>query len=497
MLQPLSVSAVWNKDDETETPPSSDVDIPVAENQVVGSNSTTDTALIIPAAEFKVAVPLQLPVTVASDGTVITGEAYITNYSEGMVQVSDIKINPKDDWSLVDFNKDFKSIPVNSQYLGFKLNGIETTDEGFTFDSAAFPALEAASNKGGGINISSYNRQQLKYDARIPTQAITMNNKVIADVVITVDWATADSGKVEKAAGIYNDEGVMTASWKELVDSGDILVKGTAIEYHNTESTALNGDLVIDDSITEIESGAFYHCDTITSVVIPESVTNIGDNAFAGCTKLASVSLPNTISAINKYTFSGTALTSIEIPNSVTTIGQQAFEGTLLTDVTLPSSVTNIDSYAFLQCNKLKTVTLPDSITEMDIAVFAESKNLETVKLPSKLTAIPDYTFSKCDSLKTVVIPDSVTTIGKQAFEDCTSLTTIQLPQNLTTIKDFAFSGCTNLGLVRIPSSVTTIGEDAFEKVPEILISSNIAGSPWGALKMSCSNPSFCMGSAV
>ena len=40
-------------------------------------------------------------------------------------------------------------------------------------------------------------------------------------------------------------------------------------------------DLVIPDSVTEINAYAFYGCTGLTSVVIPDSVTSIGSYAFA------------------------------------------------------------------------------------------------------------------------------------------------------------------------------------------------------------------------
>ena len=48
----------------------------------------------------------------------------------------------------------------------------------------------------------------------------------------------------------------------------------------------------IPDSVTSIGYGAFYDCESLTSIIIPNSVTSIGENAFCGCVNLASITVP-------------------------------------------------------------------------------------------------------------------------------------------------------------------------------------------------------------
>jgi hypothetical protein len=49
------------------------------------------------------------------------------------------------------------------------------------------------------------------------------------------------------------------------------------------------GSYVIPDSVTAIDSRAFWHCSGLTSITIPSSVTTIGDAAFNLCTGLTTV----------------------------------------------------------------------------------------------------------------------------------------------------------------------------------------------------------------
>ena len=222
-------------------------------------------------------------------------------------------------------------------------------------------------------------------------------------------------------------------------------------------------EITIPNSITAIGVGAFYNCDSLTSVVIPDSVTAIGDDAFYNCYALAEVYNYSSLNitkgsssygyvayyALDVYTTNapsnltndngliihsdGTLVcyvgtdTEIAIPSSVTTIGAHAFTGcTNLTNVTFgeDSQLTTIGEYAFYGCSSLTSVT------------FGEN---------SQLTTIGDYAFSGCYNLTSMDIPDGVTTIGDYAFEDCTSLTSVTIGNSVTAIGSNAFYNCSSL----------------------------------------------------
>ena len=79
-------------------------------------------------------------------------------------------------------------------------------------------------------------------------------------------------------------------------------------------STSLGGNryncqLVIPDSVTTIESGAFYYATNITGdLVIPDSVTTIGDNSFGsavftGCTYGPNLTIGRNVQLIGDWSF--------------------------------------------------------------------------------------------------------------------------------------------------------------------------------------------------
>ncbi|MDR2119626.1 MAG: leucine-rich repeat domain-containing protein [Tannerella sp.] len=140
-------------------------------------------------------------------------------------------------------------------------------------------------------------------------------------------------------------------------DGGDVIIPDTA----TLTVTGGNGEItdVIHYAVTAIR-GAFYRCESLTSVTIPGSVTTIGSNSFGYCLNLTSVNIPNLVTTIEVWAFKNcSSLTSVTIPNSVTTIENNAFEGCSgLTSLTIPKSVTTIGDYAFNHCSGLTEVTV-------------------------------------------------------------------------------------------------------------------------------------------
>ena len=196
-------------------------------------------------------------------------------------------------------------------------------------------------------------------------------------------------------------------------------------------------DVIIPDSITEIDCDAFGECDSLVSVVIPRSVTVIGAKAFYNCSNLA----------------------SIVIPNSVTEIGYLAFWNCKsLTSIVFPDSVIKIGAGAFTGCTKLTSITVNENNRKY--------KSIDGNLYSKDGKTLIQYAIGKADT--SFVIPDGVTSIDSDAFLVCQSLTSIVIPDSVISIGFAAFSGCVSLKNVIIPIGVTDVGYNAFYGVPEV-----------------------------
>ena len=258
----------------------------------------------------------------------------------------------------------------------------------------------------------------------------------------------------------------------------------------------------LDDGTIEITG----YSGSAENIVIPaqidgKSVTRIGNNAFEK-SSAKEIVIPDSVTDIEQYAFEGcTSLSDITLPDSLTSIGLSAFEScTALTDIALPDSLTYIDGFAFANCTSLKTVTVPASVTFIGgwaFGYYFEDGNIDarvafddftinyTKHTAGHLYAVENgftdegcliYTVNADGTLEidkyvgndTIFeIPaeiggKKVTSIGYKAFENRTSLTSVTIPDSVTDIGFQAFHNCTSLKSVTIPASVTTIDNYAF-----------------------------------
>lgn len=256
----------------------------------------------------------------------------------------------------------------------------------------------------------SVNRESLK----------NTNVTISTDKISAGDWEgtlTFSISYGNDLPGLYNESGVMTASWDQLVSDGTIHVTDGAVTTNysgssNSSSDAIVGRLVIPNTVTSLDEHAFAYCSNLTSVTIPDNNIVIKSYAFGNCTSLSKVIVPT--SATFKQTAGPggvfhqcTSLTSF---------------GGLGSGCAVEWGPSTIWAAAFLGCSSLTSVTIPNFVT-----------------------SIGSDTFYTCSSLTSVAIPDSVTSIGSNVFRGCTSLTSVAIPRSVTSIGNYAFAGCTSL----------------------------------------------------
>ncbi len=193
----------------------------------------------------------------------------------------------------------------------------------------------------------------------------------------------------------------------------------------------------IPTTVTSIGEFAFFHCETLTSVVIPEGVQSIEYASFYFCTSLENVTIPSTVKTIDEFTFSFCcSLVNVVIPEGVKSIGYVAFQDCKsLTNMTIPSTVTEIGENAFNFCHNLERFDVANNNTALESidGVLFDRVNKTLINYPPMKTG--NYT-----------IPDGMKSIEGDAFAWCRGLTNVTIPVSVEYIDmDSGFYGCDNL----------------------------------------------------
>ena len=226
--------------------------------------------------------------------------------------------------------------------------------------------------------------------------------------------------------------------------------------------------VMIPDSVTRINIGAFSGCINLANITLSKKIEKIGENAFYNCDSLQSVEIPKCLNDVYaRYD-------SIDIPNGVfnecsnlktiifeegsTVIADALFRGCDgLESVTIPNTVTQIYGYAFADCKNLKNINISDSVTVLEENVFQNDTSITEINLPDSITALGRGAFSGCNRLKSIVIPDSVINIGISAFSECKNLESVTLSKGLEKIGENAFYNCDSLQSIEIPKSLKDV----------------------------------------
>ncbi len=365
-----------------------------------------------------------------------------------------------------------------------------------------------------------------------------------------MQWGFA--GTTEKTETMEN--GVVYTSYGD----GTCFVSGT--DYFLPEKVVIpsmrNGDTVI-----AIGENAFENItQDVFEVVLPDTITFIDNGAFDFCTDLTKVNIPDGVKTIGEAAFSSTALSSIALPDSIRTIGADAFHNTHLTELKIPDGITVLPM-GMVSSDSLTVVEIPESVTVIERSALSGNGNLTTIKYGGtveqwtngnitfgerwneawddswdaytgeyivicsdgkvtkdgtiildsetetdadtdsdvgnqdaseglKFTSNGDgtCTISGIGTCKDtdIVIPkvapsgEAVVRIGENAFCDYHDLTSITIPDSVTSIGDFAFTNCFNLTSITIPDSVMSIGDDSVFSLCDGLISITVEdGNSW------------------
>ena len=262
--------------------------------------------------------------------------------------------------------------------------------------------------------------------------------------------------------------------------------------------------------LTSISSNAFTSKRNLTQIVIPDSVKDINRQAFGWCVNLKNVVIGDGVTIIyDEAFFYCLKLESLRWGKSISRLRTQVFRECYLlkkvyiTDLESWCAITyddNMSSPLFYGANLylndmlLNELVIPDGVSEIGKFAFYKQSQIESVNMPNSVTSIGSYAFFACGSLTSVTIPDSVTSIGSAAFLSCTGIKKIIMPSAITEIGSSAFDGVSNCLEYDFSKSTivpTLSGADVFSninesckiKVPSSLYDEWIVATNWVSLR--------------
>ena len=268
-----------------------------------------------------------------------------------------------------------------------------------------------------------------------------------------------------------------------------------SVESGNTNYSTEEGVLFNYDKTTLV----FCPADKTGAYYIPNSVTRIESYAFFNCDSLSAVSIPNSVTSIGDYAFYSCRFSMVAIPKSVINIGRNAFCGD--NTVFYCEAQKRPDGWAYHSYNHeydryefwnyqrgtiywgyfVEDGILYHILTQNTVSLirYLDTKLETSIEIPSLVNEEYSVTsiitedggaFTKCPNMTSVSIPKSVTTIGNNTFNNCTNLTSVTIPKSVTTIGGNAFENCSGLTSIIIPNTVTKIGASAFKDCVNLTI---------------------------
>ena len=188
-----------------------------------------------------------------------------------------------------------------------------------------------------------------------------MKKKIIAIIVAIVLIIPVSRGWYEFLLDNFFDAELASSTQLKFRKISDTEVEVVGYESDLDEKITIPEKIQIGSDIyykvTSIGGGAFYYCESLTSINIPEGVTNIGASAFYRCSSLTSINIPESLTSIGKCAFDGcSSLTSINIPEGLTSIGKEAFWGCYNLEIVIDNSENNVKVgwNAFENCKSVK-----------------------------------------------------------------------------------------------------------------------------------------------
>ena len=225
-------------------------------------------------------------------------------------------------------------------------------------------------------------------------------------------------------------------------------------------NAAISGNLVLPESLIQIEERAFTQCRNLTgSLVIPRKITVIPNSTFYNCNN-----------------FNGT----LSLPEGLKEIGDNAFQGNSFKgELILPKTLMKIGNSAFVDNWFNGTLVLPSELVSLGSGAFSGCWRLSgIVEFPENIIAIPSGVFANCRVIEGLKLHKGVEVIGSNAFENCYGITSV-------------VSEAKNPPVIS-PSSFNGVAKDNFTlEVPEASVNRYKNADNWSEFKRIAAHREF------
>lgn len=405
------------------------------------------------------------------------------------------------------------TIPKSTTFIGngaFYYAGLQTVNYGGTM--AEWNALKASI---GTSNDDLLNAAIYCTDGSLNTDAASVINRLgEGEHTVTVTGEISAEYLAEIANAI---KGKYSTGTKVILDlSGATGLESIPEMTFNANFGLI--EIVLPQSVTSIENGAFATCIELKSVKIGSGVTKIGDLAFVNCTSLTSIEIPDSVTSVGAQSFQACeSLKDVTLGKGLTSISSCMFSGcSALEKIVIPAEVKSIESSAFGDCTKLADVYYGGTVAEWNalkndgkidstgndalfnatiyctdgivitsdkaanliVSLESGEYNIAVTGEITDVSAIKEALKNNGNAKISLDLSQTtgLTSIGEYAFSNCGNLASITIPDSVTSIGYGAFSGCSSLTSVNIPDGVTSIANTTFTRCSS-LTSVNIPDS--------------------
>lgn len=227
---------------------------------------------------------------------------------------------------------------------------------------------------------------------------------------------------------------------------------------------------LIPDNTSKLGSAYTWHY-LMDDVVIPDSVTEIEENAFSNM-RLLDVRMSNSIEKMGTGVFTNSSVYTLTISESV----WMHFRNDLLDGVKNIGFVEDGKKLLYYGWDKSPFERWDiNRYTDIGKGVFANFKfEKEKLVIPSSIHSIGEQAFMGCTTLVSVQLPDTITYIGDEAFKDCENLSELNIPMAVPWLAKNTFEGCINLKLVLISRKLYKRSRWKFPETTEFLFYEDI-----------------------